>query len=480
MATVKRLFSKTKIVCTFGPASNSLDVMNAMVRAGMDVARINFSHGTHAEHLRTFKNLRKTARLTREPVTTILDLQGPKIRIGELKTGSIELKPNQRITITTNEVKGDEQTLSTTYKHLAQDVKPGNHILLDDGKLELVALSVKGKEVLFRVVTGGILTAHKGINLPGISVSAPSLTDKDKHDLIFAFEHDIDYVALSFVRKAQDVSSLRDFIIHHGPKSRKIPIIAKIEKAEAIANIDDILNEADAVMVARGDLGVELPTEDVPMLQKMIVRKCNELGKPVIIATQMLESMIQSPTPTRAEASDVANAVLDGADAVMLSGETSVGKYPVQTVQVMDRIIRKTQDQSFLHGEYNPDWIPSTHEYDPLSRAACLLADQLQASAIIVLTHSGSSAAHVAKFRPTSSIIAVTDREKIMRRLNLIWGIRGLIVEDLRKDTDKTFKKIQVRLLMEGFIHKGETIVMLAGIPLFEGHPTNTIKVDKV
>jgi pyruvate kinase len=219
---------------------------------------------------------------------------------------------------------------------------------------------------------------------------------------MFAFEHDIDYVALSFVRKAQDVSALRDFIIHHGPKGRKIPIIAKIEKGEAIANIDDILREADAVMVARGDLGVELPTEDVPILQKMIVRKCNEMGKPVIIATQMLESMIHHPTPTRAEANDVANAVLDGADAVMLSGETSVGEYPVQTVQVMDRIIRKVQDHTFRQTAYNPDWIPSTHEYDPLSRAACILADQLKASTIIVLTHSGSSAAHVAKIRPTS------------------------------------------------------------------------------
>jgi len=477
---MKRVFSKTKIVCTFGPASNPLTVMSSLVRAGMDVARINFSHGTHAEHLRTFSNLRKMARAMREPISTILDLQGPKIRIGNLKTESIVLKQNQRVTITTNDVKGDEHTLSTTYKHLPHDVKPGNRILLDDGKLELVALSSKGKEVLFRVVTGGVLTAHKGINLPGVAVSAPSLTEKDKHDLMFAFEHDIDYVALSFVRKAQDVSALRDFIIHHGPKGRKIPIIAKIEKGEAIANIDDILREADAVMVARGDLGVELPTEDVPILQKMIVRKCNELGKPVIIATQMLESMIHSPTPTRAEANDVANAVLDGADAVMLSGETSIGKYPVQSVQVMDRIIRKVQDHTFRQSAYNPDWIPSTHEYDPLSRAACILADQLKASTIIVLTHSGSSAAHVAKFRPTSRIIAVTDREKIMRRLNLIWGIRGLIVEDLRKDTDKTFRKIQDRLMLEGYIHKGETIVMLAGIPLFEGHPTNTIKVDRV
>jgi pyruvate kinase len=480
MSTIKKIFAKTKIVCTFGPASNSPDIIAGLMRAGMDMARINFSHGTHTEHLRTFKNLRRMAKISGDPIGIILDLQGPKIRIGELKTDTIELKVNHRVTITTNEVKGDEATLSTTYKHLPHDVKPGHKILLDDGKIELVALSVKGKEVLFRVVTGGILSAHKGINLPGIAVSAPSLTDKDKHDLLFAFAHDVDYVALSFVRRAHDVATLRDFIIEHGPKSRKIPIIAKIEKAEAITNIDDILKETDAVMVARGDLGVELPAEDVPLLQKMIVRKCNELGKPVIIATQMLESMINSPTPTRAEASDVANAVLDGADAVMLSGETSVGKYPIQTVQMMDRIIRKTQEQDSALTQYNPDWIPSTHEYDPLSRSACILADQLHASTIVVLTHSGSTALHVAKFRPPANIIAVTDREKIMRRLNLIWGIRGLVIEDLKKDTDKTFKKIQEKLLLDGYIHKGETIVMVAGIPLFEGHPTNTIKVDRV
>jgi pyruvate kinase len=290
-------------------------------------------------------------------------------------------------------------------------------------------------------------------------------------------EAGIDMVALSFVRKASDVLRLRLFLEEKGTN---LPIIAKIEKPEAIENIDEILKETDAVMVARGDLGVELPAEEVPLLQKMIVRKCNEAGKPVIIATQMLETMIQNPTPTRAEASDVANAVLDGADAVMLSGETSVGLYPLQAVQVMDRIIRKTEEQVGKTKKFDPDWLPSTHEYDPLSRSACMLADQLGASTIVVLTHSGSTAAHVAKFRPPARILAVTDRKKIMRRLNLIWGIRGLIVEDLRKDTDETFRKIQEQLLREGYVERGETVVMLAGIPLFEGHPTNTIKVDRV
>lgn len=480
MAPSKRSFAKTKIVCTLGPASSSPEMMRAMIRAGMDVARINFSHGTHEEHGRLLNILRHEAQLLNEPVTVIQDLQGPKIRIGDLKGVSVDLKPGATITISTLECKGDEKMLSTTYQHLPKDVRAGDRVLLDDGKLELNVLEVHETDVLLRVVTGGILTAHKGINLPGVAVSAPSLTEKDKEDMQFAFEHDVDYVALSFVRRGHDVASLRDFIIEHGPKGRKIPIIAKIEKSEAITNIDEILREADAVMVARGDLGVELPTEDVPLLQKMIARKCNEIGKPVIIATQMLESMLVSPTPTRAEASDVANAVLDGADAVMLSGETSVGKYPIQAIEVMERIVRKTEEQVMKMTKFNPDWIPSTHEYDPLSRSGCILADQLKATTMVVLTHSGSTAARVAKFRPHARIIAVTDREKIMRRLNLVWGIRGLIVEDLKKDTDATFKKIQEQLLLEGWIERGDTIVLLAGIPLFEGHPTNTIKVDMV
>jgi pyruvate kinase len=349
--------------------------------------------------------------------------------------------------------------------------------LLDDGKLALIVERVAGNDVHCRVVTGGILSAHKGINLPGVSISAPSLTEKDKADLEFAFKNDVDYVALSFVRSAQDIVSLRDFIKRNGCT---IPIIAKIEKGEAITNIDEILKETDAVMVARGDLGVELPVEEVPLLQKMIVRKCNELGKPVIIATQMLETMINNPTPTRAEASDVANAVLDGADAVMLSGETSVGSYPVQTVQVMDRIIRNTESHYSSIKKFNPDWIPSTHEYDPLTRSACLLAEYIGASTIVVLTHSGETAAHVAKFRPPARIIAVTEQEKVMRRLNLTWGIHGVIVEDLKSGTDVAFKIVREQLLNDGYIHPGETIVTTAGLPLYEGCPTNAIKVDKV
>jgi pyruvate kinase len=471
--------SRTKIVCTLGPACAAPALLAQMVRAGMDVARLNFSHGTHTEHLANLRNVRAAAKKCGEPVSVVLDLQGPKIRVGTIDAPPVELAAGARVVITTRDVPGSAGLLPTTYRHLPKDVKHGDRVLIDDGKIELTVLSVRGTEITLRVDTGGPVGSHKGINLPGISVSAPSLTAKDREDLLFAFEHDIDYVALSFVRRAHDVAHLRDFIIEHGPKGKRIPIIAKIEKDGAIENFDAILKETDAVMVARGDLGVELPAEDVPPLQKMIVRKCNEIGKPVIIATQMLESMVNSPTPTRAEASDVANAVLDGADAVMLSGETSVGKFPVKAVEVMRRIIDKTEE--LVAGRpFDPDWIPSTHVYDPLSRAACILADQLKAAAVVVLTHSGATAFHVAKFRPTARIIAVTDREKIMRRLNLVWGVRGLIVEDLKRDTDVAFRKIQADLLKQGYVSKGDTVVMMAGIPLFEGHPTNTIKVDTV
>jgi len=481
MASKNPTFARTKIVCTLGPASDTFEKIQPLVEAGMDVARLNFSHGTHDEHKAVLMNLRRVAESTHEPITVIQDLQGPKIRIGALVTESVELKQNATLIISTKDRKGTAEVISTTYQDFAKDVKPGDRVLLDDGKLELRVLrNLTPTDVELQVVTGGILTPHKGINLPGVTISAPSLTEKDQEDLQFAFEHDIDYVALSFVRRAHDIAILRDFIIENGPKGRKFPIIAKIEKGEAVEDIDGILKETDAVMVARGDLGVEVPAEDVPLLQKMIVRKCNEVGKPVIIATQMLETMIDNPTPTRAEASDVANAVLDGADAVMLSGETSIGHHPVQAVQVMDRIIRKTEEQTERYENYDPRWIPITHEYDPLTRSACVLADTLKASTIVVLTHSGSTATRVAKFRPPARIIAVTDRDKIMRRLNLVWGIRGLIVENLKKDSDETFRKIQEQLLREGYVEHGETIVMLAGIPLFEGHPTNTIKVDTV
>jgi pyruvate kinase len=472
--------ANTKIICTLGPACSNPAILWRMVHAGMDAARLNFSHGTHKDHLAMLMHLHHAARATGKPVTIIQDLQGPKIRIGELSSSSILLKQHQPVTITTNRIIGSTSVLSTTYSHLPKDVQRGDRILLDDGKIELRVTGVRGNNVKCIVVTGGALSPHKGMNLPGVPISEPSLTRKDKQDLEFAFEHEIDYVALSFVRRSSDIRSLREYIARHISSRKNISIIAKIEKPEAINDIDAILCEADAVMVARGDLGVELPTEDVPVLQKMIVRKCNEMGKPVIIATQMLDSMIGNPRPTRAEANDVANAVLDGADAVMLSGETSVGRYPVETVTVMNNIIAKAECQCHECRYLNPANFPSTHPYDALCRSACALAERVGAPVIAAITHSGTTAIRVAKFRPSSKIIAVTDRLEIVRKLNLVWGIQSVIVDAIKGNTDSAMKKIEMRLLQEKYCKKGDSVVMIAGIPLFEEHSTNMIKVDVI
>jgi pyruvate kinase len=480
MTLARNLFAKTKIVCTLGPASNSDSMLSELIQAGMDVARFNFSHGTLKDHTATLRRLRSISRRSGEPICVLQDLQGPKIRIGDLAMPSVEVKAGETITITSHTADGTGKVFPTTYRQFHKDVKTGSRVLIDDGKISLRVNSIRGDSVKLAVLVGGLILPHKGINLPGVKVSAPSLSEKDMEDCAFGFEHDVDYIALSFIRSPGDIVALRDFMSRERPNKPLIPIIAKIEKVEAIDRIDDIIREADAVMVARGDLGVELPAEDVPLLQKTIVRKCNAVGKPVIIATQMLESMINSPLPTRAEANDVANAVLDGADAVMLSGETSTGHYPVEAVRVMNRIINTMEGPGNRISTPNTDWIPTIHPYDPLSRAACMLAKNLNASAIVTLTHTGETAYHLAKYRPSAPIVAVTASEAARRRLNLVWGVRGMIVGNLKKDTDETFRIIEQRLLAEGFIRAGDTVVVLAGIPLWEGHPTNAIKVDVI
>jgi pyruvate kinase len=442
---------------------------------------LNFSHGTHEDHLITLQNVQEAVRRSGALVTVLLDLQGPKIRIGDFNVPFIVLAQGAEFTITTDSIIGDETKVSTTYANLTRDVHANDMILLDDGKLRVRVIEVKGADVRCEVITGGTLSAKKGINLPNVAVSTPSLTAKDIRDLEFGIKHDIDYVALSFVRTAEDIRTLRAHIIERIETSRFLPIVAKIEKPQAVANIDEIIAEADAIMIARGDLGVELPPEQVPMLQKKIIKKCNEAGKPVIIATQMLESMINSPTPTRAEANDVANGVVDSADAVMLSGETSVGKYPLETVQIMERIIRTVESEHYgtqrildhpAHGV--------TSRHDALARAACVLAEQMNASAIVCVTHSGETARVVSRYRPRTRIIAITDRTKIMRRLNLIWGVHGLVIENLEQDSDKALKHIQERLVNSGLIQRGEYVVVLAGQPFFARGSTNFIEVEKV
>lgn len=474
------LFGNTKIVCTIGPASQDVPKLVSLIEAGMDVARLNFSHGSHDLHLNVLRNVREASSRTGQAITLLQDLSGPKIRTGVVQGSAAQLKAGSEFTFTTREVVGDSNHVSTTYPALPRDIQVGDTILVDDGKIKFTVISKNDTDVVCRVLNDGLLSDKKGMNLPGVKVSASSLTEKDREDLKFGLANDVDYVALSFVRSAEDVRTLRELIIREGKKGIRVPIVAKIEKPEAVKNIDSIIAEADVIMVARGDLGVELPPEEVPLVQKMIVRKCNEAGVPVIIATQMLESMIENPRPTRAEANDVANAVLDGADAVMLSAETSVGKFPEESVHTMDRIIRHAET-----ARVDRPWgsMPANEKqdvFDSIARAAAVLAKQLDAKAIVAITHSGSTAQRISKYRPTAPILAVTGRERILRRLNLVWGIRGIIIPELDVDSDTAFKRIRDELLNRGYVKKGDYVVFTAGIPLMSKGTTNTIKVERV
>jgi pyruvate kinase len=474
-------FGNTKIICTIGPASQSVDMLVKLIMAGMDVARLNFSHGTYEEHLKVIENIREARKQTGEHISILQDLSGPKIRTGTLKDKSVVLQEGMYLTFTTQDIVGTADRVSTTYKGFPNDVEPNDMILLDDGKMSVKVVSKTSTEVKCTVVNGGILSEHKGMNLPGVRVSASSVTEKDIEDLKFGIANDVDYIALSFVRGPDDIRKLRDLIISDAQKGRRFPIIAKIEKAEAVNNIDKIIAEADGIMVARGDLGVEMPTEEVPIIQKMIVRKCNEQGVPVFVATQMLESMIENPRPTRAEASDVANAVLDGADAVMLSGETSLGKFPVETVAVMDRIIRRAEANH--KDRLDIVQTPGSQEdnvFDAVARSACLLAKQVRAKAIIPITHTGVTALRISKYRPEARIITVTGREKVLCRLNIVWGVRGIIVPDLGGNTDDTLKYIKKELKSLGYVEEGDYVVFTAGLPLMAKGTTNSVKVEKV
>jgi len=477
----RKNYGRTKIVCTLGPASSTIEMLVKMIEAGMDVARLNFSHGSHEDHLEMMNRVRQAAEITGEPVAILLDLQGPKIRTGKLKE-PMELKNGERLVITIDEMIGENHKVSTTYQHLPLDVKPGDTILMDDGLLQFKVISSTEREVVTEVVYGGMLKSNKGINLPGVSVSAPSLTEKDKDDLLFGIAHDVDYVALSFVRSALDVIHLREFIIANIDQRKKLPIISKIEKSEALQNIDDIIAESDGLMVARGDLGVECRTEEVPLAQKMIARKANAAGKPVIIATQMLESMIENPRPTRAEANDVANAVLDGADAVMLSGETSIGKYPVIVVKTMDTIIRRVEEEA-KDKLYLEDEVGNENDavFKALGRSACILAKQINAAAIICFSRSGSTVKAISRYRPHAQVIGIADRERIQRRLNLIWGVRSLLIKGFEVgETDITIARVNVALTELGYLKKGDYVVITAGIPLMARNTTNMIKVEKI
>jgi pyruvate kinase len=467
---------KARIVCTLGPASQEPETLARMLDAGMDVARLNFSHGTHDDHARLIARVRDAAAQSGKALCLLQDLQGPKIRIGDLVTPTIDVPTGSTLSITTESVPGRPGRISTTFKQLPGEVHPGDTILLDDGRLRLTVRRIEGGDVVCDVVTGGKLSPHKGINLPGVAMSIQAVTPKDLDDLAFGIAHEVDYTALSFVRSAEDIRALRAAMHDIAGNNAYHPIIAKIEKPQALDNILAIIDEADAIMVARGDLGVEVPPEEVPLHQKSIIAQCIRAGKPVIVATQMFESMITNPMPTRAEASDVANAVLDGADAVMLSGETSVGAYPVEAVTMMTRIIHNVEaNVSTTRLAAGPE---AHGHHEALGRAACVLAEQIGAAAIVAVTQTGATARVVSRHRPRTPIVAVTTTPATLRRLSLIWGVRGLLVGERYPDSDRTLRAVEESLMEAGVLRSGDAYVLIAGQPLFAGGGTNFIKVE--
>jgi len=446
-----------------------------LIRAGMNVARLNFSHGTPAEHGEVIADIRRIAAQLDRPVAILQDLAGPKIRIGEIAAGSIMLESGTVFTLTNRPVRGDEREVSMTYPDLPRDVQPGDTLLLSDGALELEVLETTEQDIKCRVIVGGPLSPRKGINLPTRSIKAPSLTEKDRGDLAFGIQQGVDYVALSFVRTAADVLEAKQLMKERGSA---IPMVAKIEKHEALKHIDDIVQVVDGIMVARGDLGVETPLEKVPLVQKMLIERSNRAGKPVITATQMLRSMVDNPRPTRAEVTDVANAILDGSDAVMLSEETAVGKYPVEAVKMMIRIAEDAES-GFPFDAWGQRFETSREKALPeaVSHAACKLAEEINAAAIIAFTQSGRTAQLVAKYRPGRPILAPTPLEETYRRLALIWGVAPILSEDM-KTTDEMIDKTLAATVKLGLVPRGHKVVIIAGAPVGVPGTTNLIKAE--
>jgi len=465
---------KTKIVCTLGPATSSEDMVSKLIEAGMNVARLNFSHGTYEEFKQSIALIRDVSRRLKQPVAILQDLQGPKLRINTFKTGKVQLKKGDPFSITTDSIIGNKRRVATSYKQLPQDVYPGDKILLDDGLIQLKVTDVQSNQVICEIIEGGELSDHKGINLPNVNISQPSITEKDCEDLLFGIEQGVDLVAISFVRSADDIRKVKNIIAE---KNSDIQVIAKLEKPEAINKLDDILTIADGVMVARGDLGVEMPLEKVPPLQKKIIRLALQKGKPVITATQMLESMRFYSRPTRAEVSDVANAIFDSSDAVMLSAETAVGKYPIETVRTMAKIIKEAEQ---VADRFTPQYLLQKDKTqsiaDAISHSACEAAEQLRAKAIVSFTTSGFTARMVAKYRPNTSIIAFTPSDIVQRQLNLIWGVLPIKMDFLHS-TQEIVNLAEQILLAEKIVKPDDVIVVLLGVPVFERGTTNLMKL---
>jgi pyruvate kinase len=465
---------RAKIVCTLGPAVDTADAITRLVEAGMDVARLNMSHGNHDDHRRRYDLVRQASDSTGHGVGIVADLQGPKIRLESFAAGKAKLVVGDEFVITTRDVPGDASICGTTYKGLPGDVSPGDPILVDDGKLRLRVLEVHGEDVTTRVEVGGKVSDHKGLNLPGVAVSVPALSKKDIDDLRWALRTSVDYVALSFVRSAADAEDVRRIMREEGVL---LPIIAKIEKPQAIENLDEVVEAFDAFMVARGDLGVECPLEDVPFLQKRVIDKARRNAKPVIVATQMLESMIDNPRPTRAEASDVANAVLDGADAVMLSAETSVGEYPIETVETMARIISATESHE-LANMAAIDWQPVTRG-GVIAKAAAEVADRVDAKYLVAFTQSGDSARRASRYRGRIPILAFTPEAKVRSQLSLSWGVETFLTKPV-EHTDEMVRQVDEALLEIGRVEEGDLVVIIAGSPPGIPGSTNAMRIHRM
>ncbi|PLR77786.1 pyruvate kinase [Bacillus sp. V3-13] len=471
---------RTKIVCTIGPASESVEKLCQLIEAGMNVARLNFSHGNFEEHGQRIRNIREAAERTGKTVAILLDTKGPEIRTNDMENGAIELTAGQEITVSMNEVLGTKEKFSVTYSGLIDDVHTGSKILLDDGliALDVIKIDKANNEIQTKVLNGGVLKNKKGVNVPGVAVKLPGITEKDANDILFGIEQGIDFIAASFVRRATDVLEIRQLLQDNN--ASHIHIIPKIENQEGVDNINEILEVSDGLMVARGDLGVEIPAEEVPLVQKQLIKKCNALGKPVITATQMLDSMQRNPRPTRAEASDVANAIFDGTDAIMLSGETAAGSYPVEAVQTMNNIARRAEtalNHKEILSKRSKD---NEHNItDAIGESVAHTALNLDVNAIITPTESGHTARMISKYRPKAPIVAVTSNDYVCRRLALVWGVYPQLGKE-STTTDEMLDRAVEESLNSGIVKAGDLVVITAGVPVGEAGTTNLMKIHVV
>lgn len=468
---------KTKIICTIGPASEKVDTLKELMKNGMNVCRLNFSHGSHEEHQVRIDNIKKARTELDLPIALLLDTKGPEIRLGKFSIEQVELKSGDTYTFTTEDVLGNENIASVSYKLLPDDVKVGGTILVDDGLIEMEVISKNDKEITCLVKNNGIIKSNKGVNVPGEKINLPSITEKDRSDILFAIENDFDFIAASFVRKAEDVYEIRKILEEN---KSEIKIISKIENQEGVENIDKIIEASDGIMVARGDLGVEIKTEFIPKIQKEIIRKCNLVGKPVITATQMLDSMIRNPRPTRAEVTDVANAIIDGSDCIMLSGETAAGKYPVEAVSVMRNIAITTEESyDFQNSIKDKNKTIEMNTMNSISLSSKEIAENLRAKAIICATASGITPIAISKFRPSVDVIAVTFSENVRRKLQIFWGVVSIISKK-SNHTDEVIERSISGALNANYISDGDTVVLTAGIPVGVAGTTNLIKVHTI